>query len=83
MIQMARSMFPDIEIHASTQMHNHNDACLFFLKSLGMTRAVLARETTLEQIKSFTCDIQKEVFIHGALCISYSGQCLFSAPYSK
>ena len=79
MINMVRNMYPDIEIHASTQMHNHNDSCLYFLKSLGMTRAVLARETSLEQIKNFTCDIEKEAFIHGALCISYSGQCLFSA----
>ncbi len=79
MINMVRNMYPDIEIHASTQMHNHNDSCLYFLQSLGMTRAVLARETSLEQIKNFTCDIEKEAFIHGALCISYSGQCLFSS----
>ena len=79
MIDMARNSFPDIEIHASTQMHNHNDSCLHFVRELGMTRAVLARETTLTQIKNFTCDIEKEVFIHGALCISYSGQCLFSS----
>ncbi len=79
MIDMVRNSFPDIEIHASTQMHNHNDSCLYFDKELGMTRAVLARETSLEQIKNLTCDIQKEVFIHGALCISYSGQCLFSS----
>ncbi len=79
MINMVRHLYPDIEIHASTQMHNHNDSCLYFLKSLGMTRTVLARETSLEQIKNFTCDIEKEAFIHGALCISYSGQCLFSS----
>lgn len=79
MITRVYNMFPDIEIHASTQMHNHNDACLAFAKSLGMTRAVLARETSIKEIKSFNTDIEKEVFIHGALCISYSGQCLFSA----
>lgn len=79
MITRVHNMFPDVEIHASTQMHNHNDACLAFAKNLGMTRAVLARETSIKEIKSFNTDIEKEVFIHGALCISYSGQCLFSA----
>ena len=79
MIDMVRHSFPDIEIHASTQMHNHNDSCLYFVRELGVTRAVLARETSLTQIKNLTCDIEKEVFIHGALCISYSGQCLFSS----
>ena len=79
MINMVRSMYPDVELHASTQMHNHNDSCLHFLKSLGMKRAVLAREKSIEQIKNFTCTIDKEAFIHGALCISYSGQCLFSS----
>ena len=79
MIDMVRHSFPDIEIHASTQMHNHNDSCLYFARELGMTRAVLARETSLTQIKNLTCDIEKEIFIHGALCISYSGQCLFSS----
>ncbi len=79
MIAQVGSRFPDVEIHASTQMHNHSDASLCFLKSLGIKRAVLAREMSLEQIKSLACDIQKEVFVHGALCISYSGQCLFSA----
>ena len=75
--------FPDIAIHASTQMHNHSDACLKFAEELGATRAILARETDLEQIKNFTSGIEKEVFIHGALCISYSGQCLMSAMTQK
>lgn len=79
MITAVKQCFPDIDIHASTQMHNHNDACLWFVYELGATRAVLAREMSLEQIKSLTCGIEKEVFIHGALCICYSGQCLFSA----
>lgn len=79
MIDAVRQIFPDIDIHASTQMHNHNNECLEFAKSLGACRSVLAREMTLEQIKKLTCPIEKEVFIHGALCICYSGQCLFSA----
>lgn len=71
--------FPDIEIHASTQTHNHNDACLYFVSEAGAVRAVLAREMSQEQIKSLTCGIEKEVFVHGALCVCYSGQCLMSA----
>lgn len=79
MISAATQLFPDIEIHASTQMHNHNDASLKFVQSFGACRAVLAREMSIEQIGGLTCDIEKEVFVHGALCICYSGQCLFSA----
>ncbi len=79
MISQVRRRFPDIAVHASTQMHNHNDAALCFAQSVGAVRAVLAREMNLSQIKSLQCDIEKEVFIHGALCICYSGQCLFSA----
>lgn len=79
MMDAVHQMFPDIDIHASTQMHNHNDACLEFAKSMGACRSVLAREMTLDQIKRLKCSIEKEVFIHGALCICYSGQCLFSA----
>ena len=79
MMDAVSQLFPDIEIHASTQMHNHNDSSLCFVKSLGADRAVLAREMSIEQIKNLNCDIEKEVFIHGSLCICYSGQCLFSA----
>ncbi len=79
MIAAVRARFPDAELHASTQMHNHSDAALAFAKSLGLKRAVLAREMSIEQIKSLQCDIEKEVFVHGALCICYSGQCLMSA----
>lgn len=79
MMTQVRERFPDIEIHASTQTHNHNDACLYFISEAGAARAVLAREMDLEQIRSLTCGIKKEVFIHGALCVCYSGQCLMSA----
>ena len=78
MMALVKRRFPDIAIHASTQMHNHNDACLCFVSGLGAERAVLAREMRLAEIKALTCDIEKEVFIHGALCICYSGQCLMS-----
>lgn len=79
MITQVKQRFPDIEIHASTQMHNHNDDCLYFVREMGACRAVLAREMSLKQIQNLTCEIEKEVFIHGALCICYSGECLFSS----
>lgn len=79
MITAVSRRFRDAVIHASTQMHNHNDAALEFAVRLGLKRAVLAREMSLEQIKKLKSDIEKEVFVHGALCIGYSGQCLFSA----
>ncbi len=79
MIAAVHRRFPDAELHASTQMHNHSDAALEFVQSLGLSRAVLAREMAIDQIKSLQCSIEKEVFVHGALCICYSGQCLFSA----
>ncbi len=79
MIEAVHCRFPDAVVHASTQMHNHNDASLAFAERLGIKRAVLAREMSLKQIKELKSKIEKEVFVHGALCISYSGQCLFSA----
>ena len=79
MIVTVRKMFPDLEIHASTQCHNHNIKDLELMKSLGVKRVVLARELSLQQIKEMNVDIEKEVFVHGALCVSYSGCCLFSS----
>ena len=79
LISIVRKIFPNMEIHASTQMHNHNDDGLELLKRLGIKRAVLDREMSLDEIKELKTDIEKEVFIHGALCISYSGCCLFSS----
>ena len=73
--------FPDLPIHASTQMTVHNLEGVLALKELGFKRAILSRELSYEEIK-YICqntDMEIEVFIHGALCISYSGQCLFSS----
>ena len=73
--------FPDLPIHASTQMTVHNLEGVKELSSLGFKRVVLAREISIDEIK-YICknsDIEIETFIHGALCISYSGQCLFSS----
>lgn len=79
MISLVHKLFKDFEIHASTQTNCHNEECLKFLKEIGAKRAVLARELTLEEINNIKTDIDIEVFIHGALCVSYSGRCLFSS----
>ena len=78
MISLVRRVLPDMEIHASTQCHNHNNDGIRLLKELGVTRIVLDREMSLEEIEKIDVDIEKEVFIHGALCNCYSGCCLFS-----
>ena len=73
--------FPDLDIHASTQLTAHNLESANFFKELGFKRVVLSRELSLDEI-NYICkntDIEREVFAHGALCISYSGQCLFSS----
>ena len=79
LISYCKHVFPNLEIHASTQAHNHNKEGLLALKELGVKRIVLARELSLSEINNLDVDIEKEVFIHGALCISYSGCCLFSS----
>ncbi len=78
---LIKETFPDFEIHASTQMTLHNKHGVELLKNMGVNRVVLARELTVEEIKSIynETDIELEVFIHGALCVSYSGQCLMSS----
>ncbi len=81
MMDLVRQTFPDLEVHASTQMHIHNLEGVKLVEKLGLTRAVLARETTHEDIKNIkeNTNIELEIFVHGALCISYSGQCLMSS----
>ncbi|WP_251621499.1 peptidase U32 family protein [Odoribacter lunatus] len=71
---------PPISLHASTQMHNYDMERIRFLDRLGFQRIVLARELSLEQIKAIRKEIKAEleVFIHGALCVSMSGQCYLS-----
>lgn len=73
--------FPDLEIHSSTQMTIHNLEGVNSLEKIGFKRAVLSRELSLDEIE-YICknsNIEIEVFAHGALCISYSGQCLISS----
>ncbi len=79
LISAAHNMFPDLEIHASTQMHNSNFNQIKFLESLGVKRVVFARELSIDEIDSIDTSLEKEIFIHGSLCVSYSGQCLFSS----
>ena len=79
LINYIHNVFPNLEIHASTQMHVHNADTLKFLENLGVKRVVFARELEIDYINSIKTNLEKEVFIHGALCISYSGQCLFSS----
>ena len=73
--------FPDLEIHASTQMTTSNLEGVKKLEHLGFKRVVLSRECSISEIEHIckNSDIEIEVFTHGALCISYSGQCLFSS----
>lgn len=78
---LLKQNFPDVVLHASTQMTAHNLEGVRKLEKLGFSRVVLSRELSLEDIQ-FICSNAKaeiETFIHGALCISYSGQCLFSS----
>ena len=75
LISAVRQYLPDIPLHASTQMSIHNLAGVEAAAELGITRAVLARELSLDQIRYIT----QEIFVHGALCFCHSGQCYMSA----
>lgn len=79
--RVVRRHFPSLPIHASTQLVAHNLEGVLALKELGFTRVVLARELPVEDIRSIVkrCGCEIEVFVHGALCYSISGLCLFSA----
>jgi putative protease len=71
---------PPLPLFASTQMHNHTPERVAFLEKVGFQRVILARELTLDQIRAIRANtqIELETFIHGALCVSYSGQCYLS-----
>ena len=78
---MIKEKYPELQMHASTQMAVHNMQGALALQKLGFARVVLARELTLAEIKEIASikGLETEVFIHGALCYSYSGLCLFSS----
>lgn len=82
LIKLLHEFHPDIELHASTQMTVHNLEGADYLKDKGVSRLVLARELTLAEIREISKAHETEVFIHGALCISYSGKCLMSSLLS-
>lgn len=77
---MAKEYAPDVELHISTQANNTNWAAVNAWAELGASRVVLAREMSLEEIKDIRekCSVELEMFVHGAMCISYSGRCLMS-----
>jgi putative protease len=79
--QEIKKRFPFAELHASTQMSGHNVAAAKMLCELGFSRMVCAREMSRDDIAAFTANspIEAEVFVHGALCVCHSGQCLFSS----
>ena len=79
-MHLCRTRFPDLPVHASTQMALHNAAGVEFCKRHGLTRVVLARECSLEEIRrAADVGLEIEVFGHGAQCVAVSGQCLFSS----
>lgn len=77
---LAKEYAPDVELHISTQANNTNWAAVNAWGELGASRVVLAREMSLEEIKEIRekCSVELEMFVHGAMCISYSGRCLMS-----
>lgn len=81
--QVAKKILPEVEIHISTQANNTNTGTYRFWHDLGAKRVVSARELSLDEIKqireSIPEDMEIETFVHGAMCISYSGRCLLSA----
>ena len=81
LLSVLRKAVPDIPLHASTQMSIHNLAGVEAAAEMGLTRAVLARELSFEQIKFITkhSPIETEIFVHGALCFCHSGQCYMSS----
>ncbi|HXW97759.1 MAG TPA: U32 family peptidase [Gemmatimonadales bacterium] len=85
-VRLIRSLYPGLEIHGSTQMTVHDPSGAQLLSDLGVERVVLARENTLEDIRAIRAAVPTlglESFVHGALCISYSGQCYMSGMISE
>ncbi len=85
LIAMVRERWPEMPIHLSVQANTVNYAAVKFWKSLGLTRVILSRELSLDEIEEIRqqCpDMELEVFIHGALCIAYSGRCLLSGYFN-
>ncbi len=79
--KVIKESYPELELHASTQMAVHNKEGALALQKMGFSRVVLARELSLKEIREIAAipNLETEAFIHGALCYSYSGLCLFSS----
>ncbi len=85
LIAMVRERWPEIPVHLSVQANTVNYAAVKFWQSLGLTRVILSRELSLDEIEEIRqqCpDMELEVFVHGALCIAYSGRCLLSGYFN-
>ena len=86
MIMMVRENFPEMEIHLSVQANAVNWATVKFWKQMGVSRVIVSRELSLKEIKQIIDEVpgmEIEVFVHGALCMAYSGRCLLSGYINK
>ena len=86
MIMLMREAFPDVAIHLSVQANAVNWATVCFWQGLGIRRVILSRELSLEEVADIRCNapgIELEVFVHGALCMAYSGRCLLSGYINR
>jgi len=85
LIMMVRETWPEMEIHLSVQANTVNAAAVKFWQGVGLKRVILSRELSLDQVEEIrqACpDMELEVFVHGALCIAYSGRCLLSGYFN-
>ena len=80
-LRIIREYFPSLQIHASTQMGFHNSPGIELAAELGVSRVIMERQVTLDELRKIAekSSLELEVFVHGALCCSLSGQCLFSS----
>src|SRR4051812_393126 len=86
LVRLIQQVYPELEIHGSTQMTVHDASGAAVMQELGIERVVLARENTLDDIRAIRAAVPNlglETFVHGALCISYSGQCFMSGMISE
>ena len=86
LVRLIRRVYPELEIHGSTQMTIHDPSGARVMQALGVERVVLARENTLDDVRAIRAavpGIGLETFVHGALCIAYSGQCYMSGMISE
>ncbi|MFQ3663547.1 MAG: peptidase U32 family protein, partial [Chloroflexaceae bacterium] len=81
--RLVRAVAPEVEVHGSTQMSITSAEGVELARELGVSRVVLARELSLDEIRSIRAatDVELEIFVHGALCVSYSGQCFSSEAW--